>query len=122
MALTSTIVTDGIKNVVVLVKSDSSTANTVVVDGATLNPPCRTFAIMEINYDVGTGNTCGIFFGTGAPVPVAGLSPGSGQTSKFDKWGGFTNSNPAVNRIISATTTVTGGDGVTFTLRLRKKY
>lgn len=123
MAFTSTVLYDGPKNLVILVKADSTTAATVIANADTVSPPCRTFAIKEVVYDIGTGNSCGIFFGTVGPVPVASLSPGSGQTMNFDRWGGISNSNPAVNKTIAVVTTVTGvNDGVTFTLKLRKKY
>ena len=122
MAFSSSLLFDGQRNTIVLVKADAAFPATTIVDAALLNPPCRTVSVRKITYDIGTGNVVSLFFGTGVPVPVATLSPGSGQTMNFNNFAGLYNNTPVTNRVLSASATVTGGDGVTFVLDLVKKY
>jgi hypothetical protein len=85
------VIEDGFRNYIIKVNGAAAEAAALLVDVSTLNPPCDTVALLEIQYDIAPASTVELLWDATSDVSMGTFSEGPGQTMCFKSFGGIPN-------------------------------
>lgn len=124
MSINSRIIDDGYRNYVVTFYADTS-GSAVIANPNTVVPPCRSFRLDRIVYDVGPGDFLEILWEATPNVPATRMTEANGQTIDFRPAGGLGNpmTFPGVTGGVVALSSIAGSPkAVSAMFYFRKKY